>query len=271
MCIHDGSPLEDEDPYSYCAVGCSACKRVAPFTERNYTSDFGVSTKSGGYYNLGSHCSVTACCHGAVCFCCAFRSEIFCKFCDQQTTVLFLDKNYSRRFSQRTESGSITDWFDLICSFDRLKEDLGRNCQLFFVWLRKHYKGCDWNPENYSWHHLDLDNRITKTLICEFEKFLLAIASKMVVSLTFFSRNHQIAMINPPFFAEINSRRQHLLPAFLEACYSRLPITRRQMMKQSQVAIVGTLAVRLSHYQKQKQFAKIIFSRIMLNLLLLKN
>jgi len=275
MCIHDkdegdGDPYEEEEPYRYCEVYCFACKNgVARFTERTYTSDYGVTTRDDCYYNLGSHCSVTECCHGAICFRCAFREDIFCNFCKQQTNVAFLNKDSYGYFSEKTDSLNTIQWLDLIYSFHLLRENLGRDCHLFFLWLNKHYKGCLWTTQINSWHILAKKaNRICQ-LMKEFEKFLLAIASKMVTSQTFFSNIHQIEMINPPFFAEITSKRQHLLPAFLEACYNRLPITRRQMIKETQVAIVGTLAVRLSH--NQKQFAKLIFSRIMLNLLLLKN
>ena len=271
MCIHDGSSLDEEAPYRCCGVGCSACELVALFTERLYTSDFCVIRKDD-YWNLGSYCSVTKCCHGAICFRCSFRDDIFCNFCQKWTTVDFLHKDSYGHFSLKTNSWSITNWFDVIVSFDKFKEKLGRKCQLFFGWLRNHCKRSLLDPQHLnSWNDLvNYRSDRIQVIMDEFEQFLLTIASKLVVSDSFFSNIHQIRVINPPFFEEINFKRQHLLRSFLEACYSRLPISRRQMMKETQVAIVGTLAVRLSHFQRiQKKIAKLIFSRIMLNLLLL--
>jgi len=267
-CIYtDGYDFEEEEEgYDWTIVQCmcNKCSKTAPFTARSYSSDYGIDS-TFQYYNLGKNCPVTRCCNGPVCFTCAFQSTIFCEYCRKPTTVDFLDKEALHGyFSVKTECWNITDWFAKLWTFHEFRQELKGDCQLFFLWLKEHYKGRWWYPDHDSWHHLDQKSERIQTLIRKFRKFLLAIASKMVVLQNFFSKIHQIQMIQPPFFAEINSRRQHLLPAFLETCYS-LPFS--SSFTRSQVAVVGTLAVRLSQYQKQ--FSKIIFSRIMLNLLLL--
>jgi hypothetical protein len=278
-CIYQDG-LGGEYPFSCTEVPCGCgCGNLAPYTERDYNCEFGV-VRGKKYYNLGKFCPVTECCNAPVCFNCAFETTIFCEYCREPSSVDFLAKEAYGKFSEKTNSWSITDFFRKLWKFHEFKEHLQGDCHLFFVWLKKHYeRQWLWHSGCYSWDDLKLETRITQDLICEFRKFLLA--SRLVVPRYFFSKPHQIPMLNPhnqPFFTEVSIRRQHLLPSFLDACYSLQYssfFTRKQLMKQTQVAIVGTLAMRLSQskkegeYQKQRHSAaERIFSRMMLNLLI---
>jgi hypothetical protein len=275
-CIHEYG-LGGESPYACTAVrcGCEGCRKIAPFTERDYISDFGVC-RGKKYYNLGKFCPVTECCHRPVCFDCAFETTIFCEYCREPSTVDFLAKIAYGKFSEKTNSWCIEVWLQKIWDFHVFKKHLQGDCHLFFVWLKKHYeRQWLWHSGCYSWHDLNLAFRETQDLICEFQKFLLA--SKLVVPHYFFSKTHRYPMFKRyhPFFAEISSKRQHLLPSFLDACYrlqSPSFFTRKQIIKQTQVAIIGTLAIRLSQYQKQRQStAELIFSRMFVMLFIKNN
>jgi len=270
---------QDRDPHfgdfdsSCCVVPCVSCGiRCAYYSSQIYNSEFVVKCEFQDFDTV-QYCPATECCNAPVCFECASRSRIVCRFCVKRTTVEFLHKSrpnsFSGNFSEKTDCSGLEDWLYKIWQFYELQQQLKGKCQLFFLWLRTQ-KGCPWrhwDHELNNWYELVFQPLRKQAVICSFEKFL--IASKMVISQTFFSRVHHIPV-------RIDSRRQKMLPYFLQTCYD-IPFsssfTRKQMLKEFQAGLVGTLAVRLSQSNQvilQKQLAIKIFSKIMLNLILEK-
>ena len=270
MSSHCGYPdfdLDNEDPFNCCSVPCIAatCENNAPFTERQYLSDFCCS-KRESHYNLGKFFPASECCDGPVCLECAIGENFFCIFCLKFSKVHFLDKNDF--CSEKTSSRSVDQWFQKLGQFNLFQEKLGKTCQLFFYWLQKDFskRQCSW--EFYSWDSLCLDTPKTKTLICEFEHFLHS--SKMLVSHTFFPRVIPVKFDSN--FQCISIKREKIPKVFLEACYGSpfsISFERREMLKQFQIGFVGTLSLRLDQSRQNNFFLipRKIFNRIMLNLI----
>jgi hypothetical protein len=261
--------LHSEEPYSCCSVRCIICKRRrARYTEREYTSDRGYS-QSGEYYNFGEYCPATKCCNGPVCLnCAAFNSYlgIFCNFCREQTTVCFLPKDTSGKFSNKTNSLCVNNWLVKLWNFQMVQDKLGATCQFFFYWLRNYcLKELEWFPDLYSWHDLCLDRPMTQRLMLEFGTFTNI--SQMVFAQNFFCNRFQIrASIDPLFGCIIASKREQIRASFLHAWYD---LSFSSSFKQIQIGFVGTLAVRLSSSNQKfdNYMARTIFNRIMKNLI----
>jgi len=233
-------------------------------------SEFAVNVeRSKSTFDLGEFCQATNCCNGPVCFDCAFRPKIFCRFCFKWTRVEFLAKIQSTEwFSEKTECRDIGDWFELLEQFDQIEQQLNRHCQLFFLWLKTqkgYIRNGIFHHEPESWDALATATltRRTQDIICDFQKFL--IASKMVVSQTFFTRVHPM---DHHFPVRINSKRKQMIPYLLLACHS-FPLlssfTRREILTEFQAGLVGEIAVRLSQSRQDAAFK--IFSRMILKLI----
>jgi len=120
---------------SCCVVPCVSCEKgCACYSSQYYCSDFVVNCGSGDF-DTGQYCPATECCHAPVCFECASRSRIVCRFCVKRTTVEFLHKSpnsYSGNFSEKTDCSGLEDWLYKIGQFYELQQQLKGKCQLFF-------------------------------------------------------------------------------------------------------------------------------------------
>lgn len=263
MSSYDFNIDDEEESYACCSVRCNGCERNAAYTERPYSSDFGL-TKGTKYFNLGQFCPMSQCCHGPVCSDCVYRSDFYCRFCRRNSGVHFLDKDDF--FSEMTSSRHVTKWFNRIWEFTLFQKKMGGTCMLFFSWLQEDFLKRHWCLEFYSWHRLCLDIQETKDIISEFNHFFDL--SIMVASHTFFSRLHRIPV-------KFNKDFQKNLTFFLEACYGSpfsISFERREMLKQFQIGFVGTLSLRLSESRQNNNLLipRKIFNRIVRNLLVAK-
>jgi len=274
---YDDEDESDSNPsYSSCVVRCMACDGYGSFTDRNYKSEKKWVGREGDIFDIGEFCPVTECCHGPVCYFCAFRLEINCIFCRNPTAVCFLKKERDGVFSYQSNSSIVTKWLQKICDFDQFQKILGGNRHLFFSWLKTNAPKEFWDPKYFRWHNrLLYTPPITKSLICAFDKFL--VATKMVVSQNFFCTVYGLTKkVNPIFGCIINERRAQMQRSFLEHCYSQQfssSFKRKEMLKQFQIGFVGTLVVRLSKSRQNDHhyILSTIFSRIMLKLLISNN
>ena len=133
----DCDPNYGDDDDSCCVVPCASasCSSLARYSSQIYGSDFVVKCRFQDI-DTGQYCPATECCHAPVCFKCAPRSRIVCRFCVKRTTVEFLHKSHSGYFSEKTDCYRVEDWLYKIGQFYELQQQMNGKCQLFFLWLR---------------------------------------------------------------------------------------------------------------------------------------
>ena len=149
---------------------CFACNKVCNRTERLYRGYLSFPDHELKFvdHNFGETVPATGCCLGTLCTSCARKESVNCSFCIGQTTAIFpyKDPEWSW-FSKWADCPAITNWFDKLEDFERVKETMGEKFHEFFLWLKDQRRCC---PDYYWWHILCLENRITKDLIKRFEE-----------------------------------------------------------------------------------------------------